>query len=222
MPGSFGAEFSLYRSTAWYRLPAGDSMALRRRGPDCIASCMARCDVDVATCRRECQAECSFAAPCPPGQHTCWGSAAPHHRCCPADTSCCVYFERPSLRTRIACCAPGQQCCLYGGCYDPDLQQCREGGLSNCPPGREPCGEVCCAQGEVCTSDGCSPATEACLGRRCAPGQACTPQGCCDRARVALNGCCPPERLICDGKCCAPGETCRQTSAGGFCVQSLQ
>lgn len=222
MPGFAGAEFSIYRSTARYRLPVAPGVALQRGSAECVVRCMAQCDVDVATCRRECQAECSISAPCRPGQQTCWGLAAPHHRCCPEDASCCVYFERPSLRTMIGCCAPGQECCLSGGCYDPRVQQCLDGGVSDCPPGRSPCGDACCAPGEVCTSDGCSPATEACLGRRCAPGQDCTSEGCCDRARVSLNGCCPSGRVICDRKCCAPGETCRETSAGGFCVQSLQ
>jgi hypothetical protein len=217
------AEFSIYRSTAPYRLDGRGSLAARSGYADCFARCMAKCDVNAATCRFECQAECSTStsANCPPDQRTCWG-ISPHHRCCPANTSCCVYYERPSLRTVIACCAPGQQCCMYGGCYDPNSQQCLPSGISNCPPGLAPCGTTCCPPGEVCTLDGCSASDEVCLGRRCEPGQTCTPQGCCDRDRVASNGCCPRERVICDGKCCAPGETCRHTASGGFCLSSIQ
>jgi hypothetical protein len=215
------AEFSLYRSRAHYRITAGGIPPARAGYSDCFARCMATCDVDAATCRSECRAECSTSGHCPPGQHTCWG-ISPHHRCCAAETSCCVYYERPSLRTIIACCAPNQQCCMYGGCYDPASQQCLPSGISNCQPGLEPCGSICCPAGEVCTAHGCSPAGEVCLGVRCEPGQACTPQGCCDRDRVASNGCCPRERVICDGKCCAPGETCRQTAFGGFCLSSIQ
>jgi len=211
------AEFSIYRSTAPYWLGGRGGLA------DCFDRCMAECDVDVFTCRRECGVECSPApiGQCPPDQHTCWG-IPPQHRCCPENASCCVYYEQPSLRTRIACCAQGQQCCGGGGCYDPDSQQCLPTGISNCPPGLQPCGTTCCPPGEVCTSDGCSPSDEVCLGRRCTSGQTCTPQGCCERDRVASNGCCPRERVICDGKCCAAGETCRQTAFGGFCLSSIQ
>jgi hypothetical protein len=223
MPASHArAEFSIYRSSTPYRLHAGGLSTVRSAVSDCVDRCMAKCVADAVTCRIECRAECSPSVNCPPGQQTCWG-ISPHHRCCPAETSCCVYHERPSLRTIIACCAPGEQCCMYGGCYDPSSQQCLPSGISNCPPGREPCGTTCCPPGEVCTLDGCTPVGDACLGRRCEPGQTCTPQGCCARDRAASNGCCPFERVICDGKCCAPGEICRQKPGfGGFCVPGVQ
>lgn len=74
-----------------------------------------------------------------------------------------------------------------------------------CPTGtNKPCGETCCAPGEVCAADGAGGTQccgRACSGLCCSPGESC-----------AGGLCCAPER-VCDSgmgvtKCCSPGDTC--------------
>jgi hypothetical protein len=221
---SMTAEASLYRSSGHYRHrtrglgPVGREI----RATDCFDTCMGECNSDRPTCEFECRHECDQPLPpCPPGQRVCYGYGSSHRTCCPETKSCCVYYDRPSLREILTCCDARQGCCTYGGCYDLATQQCQPSGIWNCPPGRDPCNGLCCPPGEACTLDGCVPRESACLGRRCAPGEVCTPDGCCPPERATPQGCCPRDRALCDGKCCVAGEICINTSAGGFCIKPL-
>jgi hypothetical protein len=232
------AECSLYISSQPYRAAATGLRADHIHGTDCVSECMRECSFDVATCRFECEAQCGPRPPsCEPGYQVCSGSFG-HRTCCPETTNCCVYHEWPSLRELLVCCGAGKRCCDHGGCFDPRLQQCTAGGISDCPSDRAVCRGVCCEIGEVCTPEGCSAPERVCQGRRCAPGELCTLQGCCPPIRTTHSGnCCPPGQasdLIEDTccrpgwnrtrlGCCAPGNCCETVPcpSGKYCCQNL-
>lgn len=93
-----------------------------------------------------------------------------------------------------------------------------------CPPGRDPCGGICCEENQVCDAGTCvdSCLYEICNGQCCGPYDVCTQDGCCARTKVCAEGCCNDDEFcyegeciacpypLCEGQCCAEGEMCHR------------
>ena len=227
VPG-FTAECSLYRTSQHYRMGAGavpmdNGVHL---ADSCMDDCMAECNGDAATCRFECRAQCGPRPPaCQPGYQWCFGTSG-HRTCCPESTDCCVHHAWPSLRELLSCCEAGKGCCGRGGCFDPRLQQCTQGGIRDCPSDREFCGGTCCAIGEVCTPQGCTRQNRFVMASAALQESSVRTAGLLSvgsgDARGVLScrwvtpeGCCPAGRTVCGGKCCEQDWSC--TSFQGCC-----
>lgn len=219
------AASSLYRTQRSYRRQSPATAELvRDTRSNCFNECMADCAADGGwpqECRTMCRNNCGLGPPiaelCESGTHLCFHTGARAH-CCPDGYECCDmrWTNRYPWGPALQCCPPGRRCCSFGsrqglGCYDPVTQQCRPGGIFDCPAGRELCDDQCCAVGEVCTPEGCARPENTCNGHRCRPGEQCTPQGCCRPDRVTAEGCCPDDRVKCGEDCCGAGSSCSST-----------
>ena len=68
----------------------------------------------------------------------------------------------------------------------------------------EPCGAICCEQGQICVAGSCQ--TPACDGVWC--GDSCCTEGFCEAGSCVLG--CSDGRDACDGQCCATDQACDQ------------
>ena len=124
---------------------------------------------------------------------------------------------------RTSDCNEGQGC-YQGLC----LEQCGEAG---CPPDESFCADGVCVpwcvinecmnEGEICTPEGCvNPCTDVscaegdvCTGGECGPSGDCTFTGCPEGERCSIEGCVPD---LCDNVDCSEGSFCRE----GECIFS--